>query len=170
MREPRLDEDEGAPEWWRRAKGLRAAPLLLVVVLVAIIVHASQGTPPPALRTSCTTPAVALSDRSVKQHHPVQWSATGPAGMRFLLALGVDHIRVEANGTFTAVPVPGLVRGEQASHELVMPKGCKTNDVFGVTVPPGSYTLKMFRLSRPGAAASATEAASAPLKVTPASN
>jgi hypothetical protein len=168
VRPPTLDEDEGAPEWWRRARRFRAAPLVLAVVVVVIILHAAQGSTPPPLATSCTTPAIALSTASTKEHHPVRWSATGPSSMRFVLTLGVARLDPGAPGRFTPVPDPGLTlkQTQQASLEQTMPKGCKASSTFGVVVPPGSYTVRMFRLTGPRTARVATEVASAHLTVT----
>ncbi|HET7530289.1 MAG TPA: hypothetical protein VFJ98_04950 [Mycobacteriales bacterium] len=145
-------------------------PLVALFVLAIVMLRAfSVDHSPPQLRTSCTHPAVALSVASQQQHSPVQWSATGPAGMVFELTLGVSAAHVRPDGTIEFVPDPGRNKTttERASQQKTMPKSCKTHGTFGVLVPPGAYTVRMFRLTGPVSAPSVEQVATAPLAVTP---
>jgi hypothetical protein len=137
-------------------------------VLGIILFRAFASSPPPALTTSCAHPAIALSTSSQKQHHTVRWSVTGPPSSTFELTLGVNHVDVDPGGQLVFVPEPGgSQRTEQrAGRQQTMPKGCKTSGAFGILVPPGSYTVRMFQLSGPVTAPTVTEVASAPLTVT----
>jgi hypothetical protein len=139
-----------------------------VLVLGVIVFKAFSSSPPPALTTSCTQAALALSTSSQKQHDTVRWSATGPAGITFELTIGVKRIDIGTGGKFLFVPDsgPGQGREQRVSVQTTMPGSCKTSGAFGVQVPPGSYTVRMFRLSGPVTAPTVTEAGSAPLTVT----
>jgi hypothetical protein len=139
-----------------------------LLVLGIILFRAFSSSPPPALKTSCTHPAIALSTASQKQHHTVRWSVTGPAESTFELTLGVRRVDVDPGGKLVFVPDPGgNQRTEQrAGRQRTMPKGCKASGAFGVLVPPGSYTVRMFQLSGPVTTPTVTEVASAPLTVT----
>jgi len=130
--------------------------------------RAFSSTPPPALPTSCTTPALVLSTATQKEHDTVRWSATGPAGITFELTIGVQQINIGPGGKFEFVPEagPGQTREQRASGQLTMPKGCKTSGAFGVQVPPGNYTVRAFQLSGPVTAPRVSEIASQPLAVT----
>jgi hypothetical protein len=143
--------------------------LVALLVLAVILVRAFFSSPPPKLTTSCTQPAIALSTSSQKQHHTVRWSVTGPGGSVFELTLGVSRVDVAAGGRLVFVPeAGGSQKTEQrAGHQQTMPKSCKTSGAFGVLVPPGRYTVRMFQLSGPVTAPTVTEVASAPLTVTP---
>jgi hypothetical protein len=137
-------------------------------VLGIVLVRAFSSSPPPALTTSCTQPALALSTASQKQHDTVRWSATGPAGTTFELTLGVRRIDIAPGGQFVFVPEsgPGKTREQRVSPQIRMPRSCKTSGTFGVQVPPGRYSVKMFGLSGPVTSPTVTELASQPLTVT----
>jgi len=141
---------------------------VLLLVLAIILVRAFSSSPPPALTTSCTQPAIALSTASQKEHHTVRWSVTGPGSMVFELTLGVSRVDVGPGGRLVFVPeAGGSQKTEQrAGHQQTMPKSCKASGAFGVLVPPGKYTVRMFQLSGPVTAPTVTEAASASLTVT----
>jgi hypothetical protein len=143
-------------------------PLIALIVLAIILFRAFSASPPPALKTSCTQPAIALSTSSQKQHHTVRWSVTGPARSTFELTLGVSRVDVGPGGKLVFVPDPGRdQKAEQrAGRQQTMPKGCKTSGAFGILVPPGSYTVRMFQLSGPVTAPTVSEVASEPLTVT----
>lgn len=144
-------------------------PLVLLLVLAVILVRAFSSSPPPKLTTSCTQPAIALSTATQKQHHTVRWSATGPGGSTFELTLGVSRVDVAPGGQFVFVPETGggQQTEQRAGHQQKMPQSCKTSGAFGVLVPPGHYTVRMFQLSGPVTSPTVTEVASAPLTVTP---
>jgi len=138
-------------------------------VLAVILVRSFATNPPPKLKTSCTQPAIALSTATQKQHHTVRWSVTGPAKSVFELTLGVSRVDVDPGGQFVFVPeAGGSQKTEQrAGHQQTMPNSCKRSGAFGVLVPPGKYTVRMFQLSGPVTSPTVTEVASAPLTVTP---
>ena len=140
-----------------------------MLVVGVILFKAFSSTPPPALTTSCTQPALALSTATQKQHDTVRWSATGPPRITFELTIGVQRIDIGPGGTFVFVPDsgPGQTREQRASAQTKMPTSCKTSGAFGVQVPPGKYTVRVFQLSGPVTNPTVTEIASAPLAVTP---
>lgn len=141
----------------------------MLLVLAVIMLREFSNTPPPALKTSCTQPALALSTATQKQHDTVRWSATGPPGITFELTIGVHQIDLGPGGEFIFVPDsgPGQTREQRASAQLSMPKSCKRSGAFGVQVPPGKYTVRAFQLSGPVTAPMVSEIASAALTVTP---
>lgn len=138
-----------------------------VLVVGLILFRAFSSTPPPALTTSCTKPALALSTATQKQHDSVRWSATGPAHTVFELTIGVQQIDIGPGGKFIFVPDvgPGQTREQRASGQVTMPSSCKTSGTFGAQVPPGHYTVRMFQLSGPVTDPRVSEIASAPLTV-----
>lgn len=99
----------------------------------------------------------------------MRWSATGPAGITFELTVGVKRIDIGPGGKFLFVPDagPGQTREQRASLQTKMPASCKTSGAFGVQVPPGAYTVRVFQLSGPVTAPTVSEIASARLTVTP---
>jgi hypothetical protein len=88
--------------------------------------------------------------------------------MTFELTIGVHQINIGPGGRFVFVPDagPGQTREQRASAQVVMPKSCKTSGAFGVQVPPGGYTVRMFRLSGPLTSPTVVEVASTRLTVT----
>ena len=133
------------------------------------MLRAFTNSPPPKLATSCSTPAMVLSPVTQKAHDTVRWTATGPPGITFELTVGVHQIDVGPGGKFVFVPDsgPGQSREQRASGQLKMPGNCKTSGSFGVQVPPGKYTARIYQLSGPVTAPTVTEIASAALTVTP---
>lgn len=144
-------------------------PLIVALILGIILLRAFSNSPPPALKTSCTQPALALSTATQKQHDTVRWSATGPAGIVFELTIGVHQINIGPGGKFEFVPDagPGQTREQRVSTQITMPRSCRTSGSFGVQVPPGKYTVRAFQLSGPVTAPLVSEIASRPLAVTP---
>ena len=137
-------------------------------MLAIILFRAFSASPPPALKTSCTQPGIALSTSSQKEHHTVRWSVTGPPGSTFELTLGVSRVDVGPGGKLVFVPEAGgdQTTEQRAGRQQTMPRSCKTSGAFGILVPPGDYTVRMFQLSGPVTAPTVTEVASAPLTVT----
>jgi hypothetical protein len=147
------DPDAGAPEWYRRSRSLRRVPLVAAVVITIIIIRAGQGSPPPELTTSCTTPAFALSTYSIDGHDTVRWAATGPADTRFALAIGVDRFTEAADGHLAPVPDAGVAPGgtrTTAPEEL--DDDCKADGTFGVVLPAGTYAVRLFTIEGDNAA------------------
>lgn len=161
------DPDADAPDWWRRAGNLRRIPIIAVVLITVIIVVASQGGAPPKLHTSCTTPAFALSTYRTPNHHAVQWSVTGPAGMHYRMTVGVSGF-VSTNGTLVATPDRGLTQKQTqaASPEMTMGNDCLDTGAFGVVVPTGTYRVRLFRLTGTRQVPMAAEVAARTLVVT----
>ena len=98
----------------------------------------------------------------------MRWSVTGPAGSTFELTLGVSRVDVGPGGKLVFVPEAGgdQKTEQRAGHQQTMPRSCKTSGAFGILVPPGAYTVRMFQLSGPVTTPTVTEVASAPLTVT----
>ena len=137
-------------------------------MLAVVMLRAFSADSPPKIRTSCTAPALALSDASQKQHSTVRWSATGPAGTVFELTIGVSRVEVAAGGRLVFVPDPGRTKAPQqrASAQTTRPKSCHISGRFGVLVPPGAYTVRAFKLSGPVTSPTVEQIATAPLTVT----
>ena len=51
---PAGDADQDAPEWWRRSANFRRIPIIAVIILVAILIRATQTNGPPSIRTNCS--------------------------------------------------------------------------------------------------------------------
>jgi hypothetical protein len=141
------DPDAGAPEWYRRSRSLRRVPLVAAVVITVIIIRAGQGSSPPELATSCTTPAFALSTYSIDGHQTVRWAATGPAGTRFALTIGVADFTTAPDGHLAPVPDPGVATGQtRTSAPQEMDDDCKADGTFGVVLPAGTYAVRLFTI------------------------
>jgi hypothetical protein len=137
-----------APEWYRRALTLRRIPIIAAIVVVVIILRAGHSSPPPPLKTSCTTPAFALSTYSTASHKTLRWAVTGPAGTRFALAIGVDHFTSGADGRLTPVPDPGLDPEQMRSTPpTTVDDDCKADGTFGVVLPAGRYAVRLFTIT-----------------------
>ena len=137
----------------------------LVAALAAALVIGvirSGGTAPPKLVADCAHPAFAVSTQSVKAQSTtvVRWSATGPVGQRFFLAIGAQRIDVTPTRV-TAVPEPGR-HSQVASKINTWGKSCLDHGEFGVALPAGSYAIGLYLLDP----TSAREAAKQPFTVT----
>jgi hypothetical protein len=66
------------------------------------------------------------------------------------------------------VPDPGLTnrQTQPASSRIRIGSSCLASGVFGVLVPPGSYTVRLFRVTGSGTAQSLTAVARTSLRVT----
>jgi hypothetical protein len=141
------DPDAGAPDWFRRSRTLRRVPLVAAVVITIIVIRAGQGSSPPELETSCTTPAFALSTYAIDSNQTVRWAATGPAGSRFALAIGVAGFTKAADGHLAPVPDEGVApRGTRTTAPAEMDDDCTADGTFGVVLPAGRYTVRMFTI------------------------
>jgi hypothetical protein len=138
-------------------------PIVAVIILAVILIRAmsSETEPPPAITKDCRDAAFTLSTYSSEEHKPVRWSMTGTPGTVYELTLGVDHFRVEPDGTLHAVPANGGTSddAQRASPQLTMDSDCLRDGTFGVVVPPGSYVMKMYELSGTTDKPQATEVA-----------
>jgi hypothetical protein len=128
-------------------------PIIAVIVLVIILLRAGQqGSSPPPLRTSCTTPAFALSSYDVSGHTTVRWAVTGPARSSFVLAIGARALRPGPGGRgVDPVPDRGVTASEVRTTGLQrLGAGCTANGTFGVALPPGHYAVRLFRVAGAG--------------------
>lgn len=141
------DPDADAPEWWRRSAKLRRLPLIAVVIVAVLLLRVGQSDKPPAITVSCSTPSFVLSTTHTQQRHPIQWSATGPPGMRYLLTVGTSGF-VTSGGRLHATPDYGLTTKQMqaASQEMTMDGDCKQSGRFAVILSPDTYNVRMFRL------------------------
>lgn len=138
-----------------------------VAVLLAIgIARNAARSHPPALRTDCAHPALALSKASPATGTLVRWSATGPRDERIVLAVGSDRLEPTADGKLRVVPPAGKTDKDvqPASHGVQL-SGCKADGFFALTVPAGHYDVRMFRVTGTGPAVTATPIASTPIEV-----
>ena len=144
------DDDPNAPEWWRKSALARRLPIVLIIAIVAVVIHASTGGRAPSITKSCTTPDFALSGTTEKQHHEVEYSVTGPPGMTYVLMVGVSRY-VSSGNQLVGIPDPGHTKEQMqpASQRNVMPASCVQTGHFGVLVPPGTYQVRLFRLEGP---------------------
>jgi hypothetical protein len=124
---------------WKWIVGALAVALLIAVVRAG-------GTGPPPLKADCGRPSFALSTHDVGYHSTtvVRWSAAGPPGQRFFLAIGAQRIDVAPNRV-QAVPQPGQ-RSQLASDIHTWGTTCLDHGNFGVALPPGSYTIALYEL------------------------
>jgi hypothetical protein len=152
-----------------RRSSLRWTAAGLGVLIVAVLIHNNHTNHAPALATSCTTPAMALSTTSAHQGSNVRWSATGPAGTPLLITIGVASLKAGAKpGQISPVPEPGgrLATTEIAVRPGPLPSSCASHGEFSVGVPKGRYTVRLFRLTNAGTAAvTATSVAAKSLTV-----
>ncbi|HEU5034612.1 MAG TPA: hypothetical protein VFT62_07640 [Mycobacteriales bacterium] len=154
----RPPEDE--PEWWRRSSTFRRVPIIAVIVLVIILLRAGQqGSSPPPLRTSCTTPAFALSSYSVSSHATLRWAVTGPARSPFVLTIGARTLLEQGtNGQLTTVPDAGVARSDVRSTGVRRTSsGCTDHGAFGIALPAGRYEVRLFRVTAAGSARAAAQ-------------
>ena len=160
------DDDPNAPQWWRQSALTRRLPVVLVIILVVLVIHAAGGGRAPSITKSCTTPDFALSAANEKQHHEVEWSVTGPPGMKYLLTVGVSGY-VSSDNQLTATPDPGHTREQMqpASQRNTMTGSCVQTGHFGLLVPPGNYQVRLFRLEGPSGNYQAVAVASHPIDV-----
>jgi hypothetical protein len=166
---PPDDPDADAPEWYRKSAALRRVPIVAAIVLGVVIVQATtNGSSPPALRTSCTTPAFALSTYSAQQHKAVRWAMTGKPGVVYQLAVGVDRFDAAPNGRLTPVPPSRAVDGhaQLASPQVKMDADCKADGTFGVLIEPGRYTAALFAFTGTRASPTSTRVATRTFTVT----
>lgn len=162
------DNDQDAPEWWRRSANFRRIPVIAMIIIVVILVRATQSNGPPSIRTSCTTPSFVLSTTQTEERKVVQWTATGPPRMRYQLTLGVSGF-VRLDGALKATPDYGLTKGQMqaASQEMTMDGDCKQSGRFAAFRSTGTFNVRMFRFGGTEAAPNATEVDAIELRVDP---
>ena len=93
---------------------------------------------PPALATSCDSPALALSTATTTRGMPLRWTAVGPPDA---VVIAIDVARLDAG--LTATPVPGATEPQVVPIRTPL-KGCKATGVLGVQVPVGAHTVSVF--------------------------
>jgi hypothetical protein len=153
----------------RRRSSWRATAIAVLIVVVAIIVRVHLNNRAPSLATSCTTPAFALSTTSAHRGSTVRWSATGPANAHFVITMGIERLdHLQQPGHLHGVPEAGHTAAttEQAVPTTVLSADCKAHGAFLVGVPPGSYTVRMFRIAGTGSAVTGTSVAAKTVTVT----
>lgn len=160
------DADQDAPEWWRRSANFRRIPVIAVIILVAILIRATQTNGPPSIRTSCSKPSFVLSTTHTVQRKVVEWSTTGPPGMRYQLTLGVSGF-VRIDGKLKATPDYGVPKDQiqAASQELVMDGDCKQSGRFAPFRGSGTFNVRMFTFGGTDARPTATDVDSVSLTV-----
>jgi hypothetical protein len=146
----------------------RWTALGLAVLVAAALIHNGLSSRAPSLTTSCTTPAIALSTSNTHKGAVIRWSATGPPSMHFVIFIGTARLKPGAKpGQLSPVPDPG---GTAATTQgAVLPTAlstkCTAHGAFSVGVPPGTYNVRMFRLSGSGATVAGTAVATRPLTI-----
>jgi hypothetical protein len=164
--------DESIPLWYRSipTRGRMRWTILLVFAIIAVaILKAGRGTPPPALATNCTTPALALSVTSIPKGGSVAWSGTGPPHQQVVLAVGVQGFTVGTSlKLLHAIPDPGLRQDEVQQASVLVPfnTGCRAHGSFRALVPRGTYNVRLFRVNGAGSSLSTTAVATKCLTVT----
>jgi hypothetical protein len=170
--EKRDKVDESIPLWYRSipSRGRMRWTVLLVFAIIAVAIgKAGHGTPPPALATNCTTPALALSVASVPKGGSVAWSGTGPPHQQVVLAIGVKGFTVGTSlKLLNAIPDPGLRQDEVQQASVLVPfnSGCRAHGSFRALVPRGTYNVRLFRVNGAGSTLSTTAVATKRLTVT----
>jgi hypothetical protein len=125
---------------------MRRLPIIAVFIVLVIVIKVMSGGPaPPPLKTSCTTPAFALSTYQAQRNHVVQWAATGPPSMTFTITIGVADYTRAASGRLTPVPEPAVgVHEMRSTLPQQFGSDCKAHGAFGLSVDPGRYPVRMF--------------------------
>jgi hypothetical protein len=154
------DPAADGPDWWERAARFRRLPFVVAAVIALLILRSFANSKPPALETSCTTPDFALSSYDIDGHQQLQWSATGPPGTRFSIAVGATLGRLLPSGLVQPIPNtdvdPDYVR-VTAPREIG--ESCAIDGTLGVILPAGKYRAGFITFgegAEPGATLSAT--------------
>ena len=92
----------------------------------------------PKLATSCTTPALALSQSSIVRGHALYVAVTGPQES---VVVAIDA--AELSPALTATPVGGATEA-QVIRPAARLKHCKGKAVLGVQVAAGRHTVSVF--------------------------
>jgi hypothetical protein len=145
------DDDSDQPEWWQRSAQFRRWPIVLALILAFILFRAFQNGHAPSIVKSCTTPNFVLSTYKTGQHHEIDYSVTGPPGMKYLLFVGVSGF-VSTNNELVPTPDAGLSKEQiqAASQRQTMDGDCLQSGRFGVLVPAGSYAVRLFQVVATG--------------------
>lgn len=139
------DPDADTPQWWQRAVRLRRIPMIAAVIVTILLIKAMSSSTPPALETSCTAPAFALSSYTLTGHQELRWSATGPSGTRFALAIGAIGLRPTPSGALQPIPAPGVDADDvRVSPSVQIADDCTQHGALGVILPAGKYQAGMF--------------------------
>jgi hypothetical protein len=165
---PAGDADQDAPEWWRRSANFRRIPIIAMIIIVVILIRVVQTGGPPSIRVSCAKPSFVLSTTHTVERKVVQWSATGPPGMRYELTLGASGF-VRLGGQLRATPDYGLTKDQMqaASQDMTMDGDCKQSGRFAPFRGTGTFNVRMFRFGGTKAVPTATAVDSTELTVDP---
>lgn len=118
-----------------------------------------------ALKTSCTTPAVAVSHTTVDRGDSVGVVVVGPATDTYAVYLDVAAVRVGPDGKPVGVPENGA--STEQTQLLIQPStlpGCRAagTPVLNLQIKPGPHLVTLLRLNPDG---SQTLVASTPLTI-----
>jgi len=133
--------------------------LLAAIALARGIQSSHSG----SLSPNCARIQVKVADDSVTSRGTklLHWSATAAAGVRYVIAINATSVTL-AGTVATAVPASGPVG--QASRLQTMGHDCLGRGSFGVLLPPGTYSVTLFRIDTSD---SATAVVSTKIRVTP---
>lgn len=118
-----------------------------VVALAVGIGTSSAQTRSPSLPADCHRAVVKLSTTEGRFGSPVTWKATGPAG-DYAFALDAAAV-TRGNGRAVSADTPSAA--PSWGGPLFSMNGCRATGRFGLTLPPGDHTLRMFRFGPSGA-------------------
>jgi hypothetical protein len=111
---------------------------VFVIFMVGNGVRLGGANHTPKLKTSCTTPALAISTASVVRGQPLYYAVTGPDRD---VVVAIDAARLSPDLTATALP-------GKSQAQVVRPpariRGCKGKGILGVQAPPGAHTVSVF--------------------------
>jgi len=147
---------------WGRRPRRPLVPLILAGLIVAVVLVGTRQAEPPALTASCTTPALRLAVGSARQGRQISWSATGPAG-RYVLAVDAAALRVSGGTPAVAREAAGTGPAATLASSAFAMTGCRASGRFGLALPEGAHTVRLFRLET----ATARPVAASALTVTP---
>lgn len=108
-----------------------------MVAGAALTLHHS-GRKGPALATSCTTPAIALSSAATGGGNGISYAITGPADGTYIVAVDATTVTVRGDGV---VATPKGAFGASIHQGL---KGCAANGTLP-TLAAGPHTVLLFK-------------------------
>lgn len=112
--------------------------LVCAAVLGVALTLRHSGRSGPALTTSCTTPAIALSSTSTGGGNGVSYSITGPSNGTYVVAVDAATVTVRGDGV---VATPKGAFGASIHQGL---KGCAASGTLP-TLATGPHTVLLFR-------------------------
>jgi hypothetical protein len=116
--------------------------IFAVLALVVGIATSTSRARAPSLAADCKRTVVKLSATEGRFGSPVTWKATGPSG-NYALTLDVTAV---SRGNGRSVNVVAGGSASWAGPVFAM-SGCRATGRFGLTLPPGDHTMRLFRFS-----------------------